>query len=126
MLTDITYNGVAQKALVSASRNGWFYAVKPGNRETDLCRENFATATSVSGVKDGQMVTNDALRPDVGKQVFHLPRAFLGGKNWWPIAVDPQTHFAYVPTMHTCMTIKGVAGGALQGGACRSSTRASW
>ena len=114
VMTDVTYNGVAQKALVSASRNGWFYAI---NRETGklIYAEKFATATSVSGVKDGQMVTDDALRPDVGKQVFTCP-SFLGGKNWWPIAVDPQTHMAYVPTMHTCMTIKGTAGGAYKAG----------
>src|SRR5690606_29561793 len=30
------------------------------------------------------------------------------GKNWWPIAVSPDTHYAYVPTLHSCMTIKGV------------------
>ena len=38
--------------------------------------------------------------------MFTCP-SFLGVKNWWPISVDPQTHLAYVPTMHTCMTIKG-------------------
>ena len=105
VMTDITYKGVAHKAIVSASRNGWFYAI---DRETGklIYAEKFATATSVSGFKNGRAITNAALRPDVGKEVFTCP-SFLGGKNWWPIAVDPQTHFAYVPTMHTCMKIKG-------------------
>ena len=35
--------------------------------------------------------------------------SFLGGKNWWPIAVDTANHLAFVPAMHTCMTIKGAA-----------------
>ena len=114
VMTDITYNGTAHKALVSASRNGWFYAI---DRESGklIYAVQFAHATSVSGVKNGLMVTDDALRPAVGKQVFTCP-SFLGGKNWWPIAIDPQTHMAYVPTMHTCMTIKGVAGGAYKAG----------
>ncbi len=114
VMTDISYNGTAHKALVSASRNGWFYAI---DRESGklIYAVPFAHATSVSGVKDGLMVTDDTLRPAVGKQVFTCP-SFLGGKNWWPIATDPQTHMAYVPTMHTCMTIKGVAGGAYKAG----------
>jgi len=107
VLTDIDYQGTAHKALVSASRNGWFYAI---DRTTGklIYAEKFATATSVSGFKNGKPVTDTALRPTVDKQVFTCP-SFLGGKNWWPIAIDPQTHFAYVPTMHTCMTIKGGA-----------------
>ncbi len=107
VLTDINYEGTPHKALVSASRNGWFYAIDRVSGKL-IYAEKFATATSVKGVENGQMVTDDALRPDVGKEVFTCP-SFLGGKNWWPIAVDPQTHFAYVPTMHTCMKIKGGA-----------------
>ena len=114
VLTDVNYGGTTQKAIVSASRNGWFYAI---NRESGklIYAAKFATATSVSGVKDGQMVTDDAMRPDLGKQVLTCP-SFLGGKNWWPIAVDPQTRMAYVPTAHTCMTMKGVVGGAYKAG----------
>ena len=106
VLADVNDQGTMHKAIVSASRNGWFYAIDRVSGKL-IYAEKFATATSVDHVADGQMVTNDALRPAVGKQVFTCP-SFLGGKNWWPIAVDPQTHMAYVPTMHTCMTIKGV------------------
>ena len=114
VLTDVNYQGTAHKAIVSASRNGWFYAIDRVSGKL-IYADKFATATSVSGVKNGQMVTDDTLRPDVGKEVFTCP-SFLGGKNWWPIAVDPQTHLAYVPTMHTCMTIKGVSGGGYKAG----------
>ena len=105
VMTDIDYKGVSHKAIVTASRNGWFYAIDRVSGKL-IYATKFASATSVTGVKAGQMVTSVSLRPDVGKQVFTCP-SFLGGKNWWPIAVDPQTHMAYVPTMHTCMTIKG-------------------
>jgi alcohol dehydrogenase (cytochrome c) len=107
VLTDIDYKGKSYKALVSASRNGWFYAIDRIHGKL-IYAEKFATATSVKGFKDGKPVTDASLRPDVDKEVFTCP-SFLGGKNWWPIAVDPQTHFAYVPTMHTCMKIKGGA-----------------
>jgi alcohol dehydrogenase (cytochrome c) len=105
VLTDINYQGKAYKAIVSASRNGWFYAINRLNGKL-IYMKKFATATSVTGEKDGKVTTDPALRPTVDKQVLTCP-SFLGGKNWWPISVDPQTHLAYVPTMHTCMTIKG-------------------
>ena len=105
VLTDINYHGVQHKAIVSASRNGWFYAIDRTNGKL-IYAEKFVTATSVSGFKDGKPVTDPALRPTIDKEVFTCP-SFLGGKNWWPISVDPQTHMAYIPAMHTCMTIKG-------------------
>lgn len=107
VLTDITYKGKKYKAIVSASRNGWFYAIDRTNGKL-IYAEKFATATSVSGFKDGKPVTDPAMRPDVDKEVFTCP-SFLGGKNWWPISVSPDTHMAYVPTLHTCMTMKGAA-----------------
>jgi alcohol dehydrogenase (cytochrome c) len=105
VLTDIDYRGTRHKALVSASRNGWFYAIDRTSGKL-IYAEKFATATSVSGFKDGKPQTDPAMRPGIDKQVFTCP-SFLGGKNWWPISVDPQTHLAYVPTLHTCMTMKG-------------------
>lgn len=107
VLTDLTYQGKPYKALVTASRNGWFYAIDRTDGKL-IYAEKFAHATSVNGFKDGKPTTDPALRPDVGKEVFTCP-SFLGGKNWWPISVDPQTRMAYVPTLHTCMTMKGMA-----------------
>ncbi|TAM57289.1 MAG: PQQ-dependent dehydrogenase, methanol/ethanol family [Rhodanobacter sp.] len=107
VLTDIDYQGKLHKAIVSASRNGWFYAIDRTDGKL-IYAEKFAHATSVSGFKDGKPVTDPAMRPTIDKEVFTCP-SFLGGKNWWPISVDPQTHLAYVPTLHTCMTIKGAA-----------------
>jgi alcohol dehydrogenase (cytochrome c) len=114
VLTDITYGGKSYKALVSASRNGWFYAIDRTNGKL-IYAEKFSHATSVKEFKDGKPVTDDALRPDIGKEVFTCP-SFLGGKNWWPISVSPDTHYAYVPTLHTCMTIKGAPGLAYKAG----------
>ena len=105
VLTDVNYDGVAHKAIVSASRNGWFYAIDRVNGKL-IYAEKFASATSVKGVENGKMITEAAMRPTVDKEVMTCP-SFLGGKNWWPIAVDTPNHLAFVPTMHTCMTIKG-------------------
>ena len=105
VLTSLSYHGKEYKAIVHADRNGWFYAINRVNGKL-IYAEPFTRATSVEGFKDGLPYTNNALRPTMTKQIFTCP-SFLGGKNWWPISVDPQTHMAYVPTMHTCMTMKG-------------------
>jgi alcohol dehydrogenase (cytochrome c) len=106
VLTDINYKGKAYKAVVSASRNGWFYAIDRTNGKL-IYAQKFATATSVAGPDaKGKIKTDPKYRPGIDKEVFTCP-SFLGGKNWWPISVSPQTHYAYVPTLHTCMTIKG-------------------
>ncbi|WDS35199.1 methanol/ethanol family PQQ-dependent dehydrogenase [Pseudoxanthomonas sp.] len=108
VLTDITYKTKKYKAIVSASRNGWFYAIDRTNGKL-IYAEKFATATSVSGFDaNGKAITDPEMRPTVDKEVFTCP-SFLGGKNWWPISVSPDTHMAYVPTLHTCMTMKGGA-----------------
>ncbi len=106
VLTDLTYKGTAYKAVVEANRNGLFYAI---DRTTGklIYAVPFTHDTSISGVKDGQAVNNPATRPTLDKTIFTCP-SFLGGKNWWPGAVDPATHTAFVPTLHACMTMSGV------------------
>jgi alcohol dehydrogenase (cytochrome c) len=106
VMTTLTYEGKSHKAIVTASRNGWFYAI---DRVTGklIYAKRFVTATSVTGPNaKGQMTTDPKLFPTLDKQVFTCP-SFLGGKNWWPIAVDTKEHLAFVPAMHTCMDIKG-------------------
>jgi alcohol dehydrogenase (cytochrome c) len=105
-LTDITYKGTAYKAIVEANRNGMFYAI---DRTTGklIYAVPFTHDTSITGIKDGEAVNNEANRPTLDKSIFTCP-SFLGGKNWWPGAVNPQTHTAFVPTLHACMTMSGV------------------
>jgi alcohol dehydrogenase (cytochrome c) len=105
-LTDITYKGTPYKTIVEANRNGLFYAI---DRTTGklIYAVPFTHDTSITGVKEGQAVNNAANRPTLDKSIFTCP-SFLGGKNWWPGAVDPQTHTAFVPTLHACMTMSGV------------------
>lgn len=106
VMVDIKHDGKDRKAIVSASRNGWFYAIDRTNGEL-IYAKPFVTVTSVLGPdENGKMTTSQASRPDVGKEVFTCP-SFLGGKNWWPMAIDPTTQTAYFPAMHTCMEIAG-------------------
>lgn len=105
VLADITNNGKAYKALVHADRNGYFYALDRSNGKL-IYAKPFVHATAMTGPKDGVNQDNKDLRPTVDKGVFACP-SFLGGKNWWPISIDPQARVAYIPTLNACMDIKG-------------------
>lgn len=106
-LVDVTIAGKPRKVFLHAGRNGWFYVVDRTNGDLVLAHP-FTMATSVTGYDRAHRIgtVNAALKPTVGKTVFTCP-AFFGGDNWWAYSYDPQTHMAYVPTMHTCMKLGG-------------------
>ncbi|MDD2876832.1 MAG: methanol/ethanol family PQQ-dependent dehydrogenase [Acidiphilium sp.] len=106
-LTNIKYEGKSYKAIIEANRNGYFYAINRLNGKL-IYAKPFVNDTSILGIdKTGHAINNPKTMPALDKQIFTCP-SFLGGKNWWPGAVDPQTNMAYVPTLHACMTMKGV------------------
>jgi len=105
VMADVSNGGKDYKALVHADRNGYFYALDRSNGKLIYARP-FVNATAMTGPKDGVNQDNKDLRPTVDKSVFVCP-SFLGGKNWWPMSINPQTHMAYIPTLNACMDIKG-------------------
>ena len=106
VLADITYNGQPRKVFYQAARNGWFFVVDRTNGKF-IYAKPFTKVTSVSGYDEsGNAKVDPAMVPHVGKEVLTCP-AFFGGDNWWSYSFDPKTGYAFVPTMHTCMTISG-------------------
>ncbi|HTV72629.1 MAG TPA: PQQ-dependent dehydrogenase, methanol/ethanol family [Candidatus Acidoferrales bacterium] len=117
VLADITIHGKLRKVFYQAARNGWFYVVD----RTDGSLINmtpFTKTTSVTGYDRARRIglTDASKRPQIGKTIFTCP-AFFGGDNWWPYSFDPQTGYAYVPTMKTCMTLGGLKPEKFQAGA---------
>ena len=108
VLADVTIDGKPRKVFYQAARNGWFYVVDRTNGQL-IHMTKFTTATAVTGYDKQRNIglTDDSLRPTIGATKFACP-AFFGGDNWFPYSFSPQTGYAYVPTMHTCMTISGV------------------
>jgi alcohol dehydrogenase (cytochrome c) len=105
VMTDLQFEGRAYRALVHADRNGWFYAIDRATGKL-IYAKPFVHTTSIVGMRNGFAVADPDHQPTMEKEVFTCPSMF-GGKNWWPISLDPIAHLAFVPTMHTCMTIKG-------------------
>jgi alcohol dehydrogenase (cytochrome c) len=105
VLADITIAGHPRKILYQAARNGWFYVIDRTDGKL-VSMTPFTKTMSVTGYdrKHGIGTVDASKYPGVGKTVFTCP-AFFGGDNWWPYSFDPQTGYAYVPTMKTCMTL---------------------
>jgi len=109
-LADVTINGKPRKVFYQAARNGWFYVVDRTNGKLILAKQ-FTKATAVTGydTTHGIGTVDASLKPQVGQEVLVCP-AFFGGDNWWSFTFDPQTGYAYVPTMRTCMTLSAAPG----------------
>jgi len=114
---DVRIAGRERRVFYQAARNGWFYVVDRTNGRL-IGMTPFTKTTSVTGYDRAHRIglTDPKERPTVGHTVFTCP-AFFGGDNWYPYSFDPQTGYAYVPTMRTCMTIAGVKPAKFQAGA---------
>ncbi|AWJ89084.1 PQQ-dependent dehydrogenase, methanol/ethanol family [Azospirillum baldaniorum] len=109
---DLKKDGQTIKAGAKADRNGFFYVLDRTNGKL-LSASPFVTKITWAkeiDVKTGRPVYNDDNRPgtpvgaEKGTSVFAAP-AFLGAKNWMPMAYSPATELFYVPANEWGMDI---------------------
>lgn len=109
---DMEQDGKTVKAAGHADRNGFFYVL---NRENGALINAFPFVSKITwaekiDLKTGRPVFIPDNRPgdpagaEKGKQVFAAP-SFLGGKNWMPMAYNPDTKLFYVPANEWGMDI---------------------
>lgn len=109
---DLIQDGKVIKAGAHADRNGFFYVInrKTGKLINATPFVNKITWASKIDIKTGRPVFIEDNRPGdpasnkKGKTVFTAP-SFLGGKNWMPMAYNPQTELFYVPANEWGMDI---------------------
>ncbi|MGL4186137.1 MAG: PQQ-dependent methanol/ethanol family dehydrogenase, partial [Thiotrichaceae bacterium] len=105
-------DGKVVKAGGHADRNGFFYVIDRNNGKLINATPfvNQTTWASKIDLATGRPVYNDDNRPgspsetDKGKSVFSAP-SFLGGKNWMPMAYNPNTDLFYIPANEWGMDI---------------------
>ena len=97
-----------KKVLMQASRNGFFYVLDRTNGKL-IAANKFVDKVNWAekiDLKTGRPVPTDVLiGAREGKKVTVWPGA-LGGKNWAPMAYNPNKQLAYVNTFKTGMTYK--------------------
>ncbi len=105
------------KAAATADRNGFFYVLDRTNGKFIRGFPFVDKITWATGLdKDGRPIYNEASRPGApgseakGSSVFVAP-AFLGAKNWMPMAYNKDTGLFYVPSNEWGMDIwnEGIA-----------------
>lgn len=111
---DLKKDGKTIKAGAKADRNGFFYVIDRNTGKLISASPFVHTITWAKEIdlKTGRPVYVDENRPgapgaagaDKGKPVFAAP-AFLGGKNWMPMAYSPATDLFYVPANEWGMDI---------------------
>ncbi len=111
LLFDYKKNGKTIKAGAHAAKNGFFYIV---DRSNGKLLDVFPFVKKLNWAKGVDKKTGRPIetgnRPGApignkkGKVVFAIP-SFLGGKNWNPMAYDPDTGLFYVPANEWGMDI---------------------
>jgi alcohol dehydrogenase (cytochrome c) len=102
VLLDATIAGQPRKLVVTANRNGFFYALDRTNGKL-LAAKPYTTVTWAKEIAaDGRPVMLPDTEPTPeGKRV--CPGG-VGGANWNPPSYSPQTHLFYVENKELCMT----------------------
>ncbi len=110
LLIDYTRNGRKVKGLVDVARDGylWFLertdgAIKFVDAKPYVKQNVFKSVDPVTGRPD----VDPDRKPGTGKRAEFCP-SFWGGKNWPPIAFNPETRLIYIPANENlCSAIAG-------------------
>lgn len=111
---DLKKDGEVIKAGAKADRNGFFYVINRVNGKLISANPFVTRQTWATGVdlKTGRPIETAGARPGdpakadgkKGTSAFAVP-SFLGGKNWMPMAYNPETDLFYVPSNEWGMDI---------------------
>lgn len=106
VLADLNINGENVPALMKADRNGFFYVI---NRETGklISAEPFVPVNWAERIdlETGLPVENAEKRPTATHKAKDIYPSWVGGKNWEPMAYNPNTGLVYIPANNLAMTM---------------------
>ncbi|HTP95761.1 MAG TPA: PQQ-dependent dehydrogenase, methanol/ethanol family, partial [Burkholderiales bacterium] len=105
VLADITVNGARRKVLMHADRNGFLYTVDRTNCKL-ISANPYVTVNWAERIDlaTGRPVETDvARRLRAGEKVELKPR-WTGGKNWMPMAFNPNTGKLYLAMLEETAT----------------------
>jgi len=108
VLADLDINGQKTPVGLKADRNGFFYVL---NRQTGalISAQPFVMVNWAKEIdlKTGRPVEVPEKRPRLDVWAKDICPNLFGGKNWEPMAYNPQTGLVYIPTFNLCMDLVG-------------------
>ncbi len=99
-----------KKVLMQANRNGFFYVLDRTNGKLLAANPFVDDVNWASGInlESGRPIdTEIATKARTGEEVVYWPSAF-GGKNWSPMAYNPDTQTVFANTLNIGMKYKAV------------------
>lgn len=110
ILADLEIDGETVPVAMQADRNGFFYV---NNRITGelISANNFVPVNWAKEVdlETGRPVENPEKRPTATNKAIDVYPSFLGGKNWEPMAYNPNTGLVYIPANDLTMDMEAEA-----------------
>ena len=104
VLANLKLDGSQVPVLMKADRNGFFYVL---NRQTGelISAEKFVPVNWAERIdlETGLPVEIPESRPTADHRVKDVYPSFLGGKNWQPMAYNPDTGLVYIPANNLAM-----------------------
>ncbi len=113
VLAELPIDGKPTKVLLQANRNGYFYVVDRTSGKfisgTQFARKvNWASGIDANGKPIDTPMTAEVRKNVKGGDFIEVWPSAFGGKNWMPMAYDPQKRMAYFNTLDMGMKIKYV------------------
>lgn len=99
-----------RRVLMQANRNGFFYVLDRTNGELIAANPYVDKLNWADGIDmaTGRPIDTDIVKgARAGEEVTYWPSAF-GGKNWSPMAFNPNTNTAFANTLNIGMNYKAV------------------
>ena len=110
ILVDYQRNGRTIKGLINAARDGYLWFLERANGSITFVEgKPFVQQNVFKSLdpKTGRPDIDPDRKPGTGKLAFHCPSVW-GGKNWPPVAFNPDTRMVYIPANeNTCGTSIG-------------------
>jgi alcohol dehydrogenase (cytochrome c) len=107
VLGDLTIEGKPRKVVMHADKNGYFYVLDRATGKPIVVNP-FVKVTWSTGLDENfRPIWSESTRKliDTGAEVESWP-AITGGKNWNPMAYNPETRLIYANTQEGGMTIR--------------------
>jgi quinohemoprotein ethanol dehydrogenase len=100
VLADISIKEKPRKALMQASKNGFFYVIDRATGKL-ISAQPFVPTTWAKSVDmtTGRPVEEPGMRPQVGKPGVTVRPTQVGGHSWPSMSYNPGTGLTYIPTL---------------------------
>jgi quinohemoprotein ethanol dehydrogenase len=112
MVADVPVNGKAQRVIMHAPKNGFFYTLDAATGKF-ISGKPFATINWAKGLDPvtGKPIVNPEAKYELtGKPFIGLPGA-VGAHSWTPMSYSPKTGLVYIPQNETAQPYNAAAKG---------------